>query len=313
MEEMSDRNRADQKGENMREFDFYAPRTVEEFLPLLDQYKDSRDIVAGGTDIVLEFNERAINPAVVMDVTKLKELDYITVDEEYVHIGAITTHAKIAANPYIRENVQILAEACGNVGSPQIRNLGTIGGNVVTSSVAGDGMCAVLTLDANVVLKSVNGAREMKLQDFLNGEGYQRRNAIEANELLTEVYFRKPDKYTASSFRKLGKRKALAISVLGCGMVVHVDADGICTECSMRAGAQARYPLRLKEAEDMLIGKKLTMENMISTLPIIHDIVYESAKTRPSVIYKKEAIQGVFRDNFKKIASRLEATMGGIR
>lgn len=280
---------------------------------MLDKYRDSREIVAGGTDVVLEFNERTVNPDVVLDVTKLKELDYIIVDDENVRIGAIVTHAKIAENPYIKENVPILAEACGSVGSPQIRNLGTLGGNVVTSSVAGDGLCAVLTLDATVVLKSVNGTREMKLQDFLNGEGYQRRNAIESNELLTEIYFKKPDEYCASAFRKLGKRKALAISVLGCGMAVRVDADGICQECSMRAGAQARYPLRLKGAEDMLIGQKLTMENMLATLPVIHDIVYESAKARPSVIYKKEAIQGVFKENFEKITSRLEAAMGGIR
>lgn len=297
----------------MREFDFYAPRTVEEFLSLLDQYKESREIVAGGTDVVLEFNERTIHPAVALDVTKLKELDYIRVDDEFVRIGAITTHAAIADHPYIKENVHVLAEACASVGSPQIRNLGTIGGNVVTSSVAGDGLCAMVTLGATVVLKSVDGTREMSIQDFLDGEGYQRRNAIKNNELLSEIYFKKPDKYCASTFRKLGKRKALAISVLGCGMAVRADENGICQECSMRAGAQARYPLRLKGAEDMLIGKKLTMDNMLATLPVIHDIVYESAKTRPSVIYKKEAIQGVFRENFEKIMSRLTATMGGIQ
>ncbi|MDO4554181.1 MAG: FAD binding domain-containing protein [Lachnospiraceae bacterium] len=297
----------------MKEFDFIAPRTVEEFLPVLDQYKEKAEIVAGGTDIVLEFNERKLNPEVVLDVKKLKELDYIRVDEDYVHIGAVTSHATIAANEYIKENVVILATACGNVGSPQIRNLGTIGGNIATSSVAGDGLCAVLTLDASVVLKSVEGTRVMKLSDFLNGEGYKKINALKANELLTEVFFEKPDKHTATAFYKLGKRKALAISMIGGGMVVKVDDEGICTFASLRAGALGRYPLQLKAAEEFLVGKKLTMDTMMASLPIIHDIVYESAKTRPSVIYKKEAVQGVFHGDFQVIEDQLNKNMGGIR
>ena len=119
----------------MRPFDFYAPTTVVEALTLLDQYKDSVACIAGGTDLTLELNEWKAQPAVVIDLKKLKELDYIKVEDGVVRIGALTSHAEIAANDIIRENVHILYDACRQVGSPQIRNLGTIGGNICQSSV----------------------------------------------------------------------------------------------------------------------------------------------------------------------------------
>ena len=123
----------------MRPFDFYAPTTVVEALTLLDQYKDSVACIAGGTDLTLELNEWKAQPAVVIDLKKLKELDYIKVENGIVRIGALTSHAEVAANDIIRENVHILYDACRQVGSPQIRNLATLGGNICQSSVAGDG------------------------------------------------------------------------------------------------------------------------------------------------------------------------------
>ena len=121
----------------MRPFDFYAPTTVVEALTLLDQYKDSVACIAGGTDLTLELNEWKAQPAVVIDLKKLKELDYIKVENGIVRIGALTSHAEVAANDIIRENVHILYDACRQVGSPQIRNLATLGGNICQSSVAG--------------------------------------------------------------------------------------------------------------------------------------------------------------------------------
>ena len=105
------------------------------------------------------------------------------------------------------------------MGSPQIRNLGTIGGNIAQSSVAGDGLAACVTLNADVTLRSVRGERTMNINDFLAGEGAQKRNILAADELLTEVSFPVPDtKHTATAFYKLAKRKSLAISVIGGGM-----------------------------------------------------------------------------------------------
>ena len=153
----------------MKPFDFYAPTTVDEALALLNQYKDSVAPIAGGTDLTLELNERKASPAVIVDLKKLKELDYIRMEDGKFHIGAMATHAKIAADENIKKYARILHDATRQVGSPQIRNLGTIGGNIAQSSVAGDGLAACVTLNADVTLRSVRGERTMNINDFLAG------------------------------------------------------------------------------------------------------------------------------------------------
>ncbi len=291
----------------MREFDFYSPETVQETLELLDRYQASVAIVAGGTDIVLELNERKIRPAVIINVKKLRELEYIRVEDGKVKLGALTTHAAIAADPYIAEHVKVLHTACIQVGSPQIRNLGTIGGNISTSSVAGDGVSAMATLKASVVLQSVRGRRVMPLTEFFAGEGYDKRNALAADELLTEIFFDEPGPGMATAFYKLAKRKSLAISVIGGGLAVQVDPDGICTDITMRGGCLGRYPLPFTEAEEHIRGKKLTRELLYETLPMLHDKVFEINKARPwSVFYKKESVKGVFHKLFDDVLEQLE-------
>jgi len=290
----------------MRGFDFYAPDCVEDAINLLTKYKQSLAIVAGGTDIVIELNERKINPAVIIDIKKLKSMDYIRLEDTKVRMGALTSFTAIAENDFIKKHVKVLYDAARQVGSPQIRNLGTIGGNLASSSVAGDGLSAMTTLDASVELKSTRGTRVLKLNEFLAGEGVSKRNALKADELLTEVFFDAPDKNTATAFYKLAKRRTLAISVIGGGMLVQVDANRRCTKVSMRGGALARYPLEFVDAQNHLLGKKLALETMQETLPMLHDAVYESAKNRPwSVFYKKESVQGVFNKLFVQVLDQL--------
>lgn len=290
----------------MKEFDFCSPKTIKETLELLSEYKGSAVIVAGGTDIVPEINERKINPSVIIDIKKLNELEYIKEENGKVSVGALTTHAALAEDPYIKEHVQVLHTACGEVGSPQIRNLGTIGGNVVTASVAGDGLCALSVLGASVVLSSVQGTRVMALEEFLSGEGYDKRNALREDEMLTEIFFDMPGEHTATAFYKLARRKSLAISVIGGAMSVSVDENGFCTRVSMRGGCLGRYPLQFEEAEQFLTGKKLNLNVMRQTLPMLHDKVYEINKKRPwSVFYKKESVKGVFDSLFVELLTQL--------
>ena len=185
----------------MRPFDFYAPTTVVEALTLLDQYKDSVACIAGGTDLTLELNEWKAQPAVVIDLKKLKELDYIKVENGIVRIGALTSHAEVAANDIIRENVHILYDACRQVGSPQIRNLATLGGNICQSSVAGDGLAACVTLNADVTIKSVRGERTININEFLSSPD-RKRNILQPDELMTEVSF-PAARYEAHRYRVL--------------------------------------------------------------------------------------------------------------
>ena len=291
----------------MRPFDFFAPTTLVEALELLDQYKEKATVIAGGTDLIIELNEKIAKPEVVVDLKHVAELNYIKVENGVCHIGSMTTHGQIAADETIKKNVSILYDACRQVGSPQIRNLATIGGNICQSSVAGDGFSACVNLNVTLVLVSKDGKREVSIRDFINTGDRARKNDLRIGEILTELYFPLPDtKHTATAFYKLGKRKALAISVIGGGMVVTVDDNGVCTECTMRAGALGRYPMHLKTSEEYLVGKKLSFATMLETLPLMHDQVLEANKARPwSVFYKKESVQGVYKHLFADILRKL--------
>ena len=289
----------------MRPFEFYRPTTVVEALELLDQYKGTAAVIAGGTDLVLELNEKKAQPAVVIDLKHIPELNYIKFENGVAHIGSMTTHGEIAADKTIEKYVSILHDACRQVGSPQIRNLATIGGNLCQSSVAGDGVAACANLNVTLVLRSKNGERQIAFRDFL-AKGQNGKNTIEPDELLIEFFFPLPDiTHTATAFYKLGKRKALAISVIAAGMIVTVDDNGVCTECTMRAGAMSRYPQHYKGCEEYLVGKKLSWETMLGCLPIMHDQVFEANKARASVFYKKESIQGVYKHVFADILRKL--------
>ena len=164
-----------------------------------------------------------------------------------------------------------------------------------------------MTLNADVTLRSVRGERTMNINEFLAGEGKEKRNILAADELLTEITFPVPDlKHTATAFYKLAKRKSLAISVIAGGLVVSVDDDGVCTYASMRAGALGRYPMHFATSEQYLVGKKLSYATMLETLPIMHDQVLEANKSRPwSVFYKKEGVQGVFKKLFADVLGQL--------
>lgn len=122
----------------MKPFTYHAPVTVAEAAALLDRYQDSVAVVAGGTDVVIELNEKQKTPAHVVDISKLKELRYVKEEDGMVKLGALNTFTELENNPYIQEKLPALIETVSHVGSPQIQDLGTIGGNVVNASVAGD-------------------------------------------------------------------------------------------------------------------------------------------------------------------------------
>ena len=129
----------------MKPFVYHAPTTVAEAVELLEKYQDSCAVVAGGTDVVIELNERHKTPEHVISISKLNELRYVKEEDGLVKIGALTTFTDLENNPYVKEKLPAMYETVIHVGSPQIRNLGTIGGNVVNASVAGDSPTTLVT------------------------------------------------------------------------------------------------------------------------------------------------------------------------
>ncbi len=286
----------------MKPFTYHAPVTVAEAAALLDRYQDSVAVVAGGTDVVIELNEKQKTPAHVVDISKLKELRYVKEEDGMVKLGALNTFTELENNPYIQEKLPALIETVSHVGSPQIRNLGTIGGNVVNASVAGDSPTVFLAYGAQVVLQSVQGERVMTLEDFNKGPG---NCQIRPNELLTEIRFPALTADEAVGYFKIGKRKSLAIVVLAVSMYIRRTADNHVGDCRVILGAVSKHPMRVPALEQQVRGLELTEESLYETLPLFTDAVQAAIPTRASVIYKREGVRGAARRCFDQILLQL--------
>lgn len=285
----------------MKAFTYHAPTTVAEAVSMLEQYQESCTVVAGGTDVVIELNEGHKTPDHVIDIKKINELHYVKEEDGLVKLGALSTFDELENNAYVREHLPALTETASHVGSPQIRNLGTIGGNVVNASVAGDSPTTFLTFGASVVLKSAKGERIMTIEDFNKGPG---NCAIRPDELLTEVRFPVFGADEAVGYFKIGKRKSLAIVVLAVSIYVKRTADNKIDDCRVVLGAVSKHPMRSAELEAALKGRELSEKSLSETLPLFTNAVQAAIPTRPSVVYKREGVRGAARQCFNQILSQ---------
>lgn len=233
----------------------FTPLRLEQALHFLHSYGDETTILAGGTDILVRYYDRLYELNRVLNICELDELKYIKVFEDRIEIGSLVTHAQLEESAIILNNAPFLAEAASEVGSPQIRNRGTIGGNVANSSPAGDTLPPLLALDARVRLLSLDrGERVVPLSEFLTGPG---RNVAKKDELITGFSFPILPEIYQGTFFKLGYRKALAIATINGAVLMSVEGEQV-SDCRIVMGAVAPTPVRAKLAEEILKGKALS-------------------------------------------------------
>ncbi len=194
-------------------------------------------------------------PAKVVDLSALRELEEITEDEDTVRLGALVTHGQVVESGVTRRYLPLLVQGCATVGSPQIRNRGTLGGNIVNASPAGDTVPPLVALGAKVVLRSAAGQRELKLEEFITGPG---RNQLRPDEILTAVVVDKTKPGERSRYRKLGRRSTLAVSIVS--VAVRFEFDGqtkTCRHPAVAFGAVTPVVRRIGELEDLLVATTL--------------------------------------------------------
>ena len=273
----------------MQAIEYFRPSTVSEALAFLSHSPAKTKILAGGTDLVIQLRERAVEPDFIVDLANVKGLRGIESDGRNITIGSMVTFNELEQNPLILKCLPILARAAASVGSPQIRNMATIGGNIANAAAAADSIPALLALEAKLNLVSAGGSREVALEDILLGIN---RTAIEPQELLTKIIVPIPQGKTFSSFIKIGRRKALAIARLNLGLVVKMDSSKLVEKATLAVGAVGTTAYRVKEVEEFLQSKQLTDEVIAGAGEMILQVVAAKLGSRPTAPYKKKIAKG---------------------
>jgi carbon-monoxide dehydrogenase medium subunit len=230
-------------------FEFHAPQTIDAAIELANQHGETARFIAGGTDLVIQIKRKRLDPQHLISLAGLG-LDTIRETESELMIGATTTHNDVVFHPAFQKHLVALAEASAVVGGRQIRNVATVGGNIVNASPAADLVPVLLTLDATVDLVGVIGARSMSIDDFLLDRGQTDRRV---DEVLTAVRFAKPPTASATAFVKGGRRKAMEISVV-C-VAAHLAgprAGGGYDKVRLAIGAAASRTFRPIHAEQLV-------------------------------------------------------------
>ena len=233
-------------------FDYFAPKTIEEALQLLEQHGEDAKILSGGHSLIPVLKLRLASPGVVIDIGRIAELKTIKVDGSTISIGANVTHAEIAANADLKTHCPLLTETAAQIGDQQVRNRGTIGGSLTHADPAADWPAAILALDAEIVARSSQGTRTIKAANFFLD---LMTSAVESDEIVTEIRIAKPAQPAASVYLKV-PQSASGFAVVGVAAQLKVT-NGKCETASIGVTGLAPKAFRATSVEAALVGKAL--------------------------------------------------------
>lgn len=287
----------------MKKFKIAQPQSLDQVTSLLSQEKIGYSLMAGGTDLLDEIKNKILAPEIVIDLNSVPDLTTIRSDKTHVSVGAMTSIADLAENPIVQEQFPGLVEAALSLASPQLRNVGTVGGNLCQRprcwyyrdpdticrkkggnrcyalqgrnryhAIFGGGICyivhpsdlapALISLDADVTINGPSGKKQiLKLEDFftLPQKNAQKEHILEPNQIVSEIRIPLPKKGATSAYYKFKERGTWDFAVVSAALSGMVS-NGVFTDLKIVLGGVAPIPWRLKKAEDLIRGKKLSEE-----------------------------------------------------
>jgi CO/xanthine dehydrogenase FAD-binding subunit len=259
------------------------PRSMEELWSGLAEFPEAV-VYAGGTDLLVQMRSGLVHPRALICLERIEALRGISENGEYLHIGACTTHAQLLDDSRLKTQLPVLWQAVRHLGSPPIRAMGTIGGNICTASPAGDTLPPLYVLRAEVELASSNGRRRMPTRDFIQGPGQVRRTQ---GEILTGVWVPKPQENFCHHFEKVGQRNALACSLVSLAALLKVSEVGVVERVALAWGSVGPGIVMSSEVENALLGQKLTRATLEAAADIARKAVSPIDDVRASGDYRR--------------------------
>ena len=278
-------------GRDLRIKKYFQPQGIQETLDILSEYDGSARLIAGGTDVIPQLRKGVLETEVLVDITRLPGLDYISFDKNMIRMGGLVTHGQICSSPLIKEKAALLAQGSGSVGSPQIRNVATLAGNLVSGEPAADGAIPLLALNASVKVVSNKNSKEIPLTEFFLGKG---KTAIDPHrEMMTEIKFAALKKNQGGCYIRLSKRKALSLPILALACIVTTDSTRRTVEdLNVALGPVAPIPFRAIKTEETIRGSLISP----NLLEIASQVASEESSPRTSALrgsqeYRKEMVK----------------------
>jgi len=284
----------------MISYEFLTNKKIEEALDYLDKFSKVQ-ILAGGTDLLVNIHKespRLPHFDYLLDISNIPELKFITLVKNFIEIGPLVTHFRLIEEPLIKGNFPILSTAAQTIGSVQIRNRGTIGGNIVNASPAADLLPPLISLKAEVVLTSKKSERILSLEKFLTGPY---KTKLQANELLTKIKIPLLGDGYYTDFQKIGRRKALSIARLNLALVTKIDEKGVFHDTRVVPGSATPYPQSFPVTEESVNGKSIFNIDLEEIGEIVSKEMVSITGERWSTPYKKPAIATLIKRALEKI------------
>jgi CO/xanthine dehydrogenase FAD-binding subunit len=257
----------------MENFEYFEPKTLKETVLLLVKYKKGAKLLAGGTDLMIGMKDGFVRPKCLINLKKIKGLDKISYSKkEGLSIGSLVTWTNILSSKPIHQYYPILREAASLIGCPQIRNMGTIGGNICHASPSADSAPALMVYGAQCVIAGPGKNRAIPIEEIFSGV---QKISLKQGEILTGFHIPTPDTESKGCYLKFSPRRAMDLPIVGVGVLV-TASNGTFQDVKIALGAVAPTPIRARRAESFLFGKpvndqsirKAAEEAMMESKPI---------------------------------------------
>jgi CO/xanthine dehydrogenase FAD-binding subunit len=280
-------------------FEYYAPHSLEEALSFLDNRREKAKVLAGGTDLIVQMKNGNARPAILVDAKKIPELNRLELDDgKSLYIGAAVALSKIVAFPPVKERFGVLYQACSIIGSLQLRNRGTIGGNICNAAPSADTAPPLLCLGAKAIVARLGGNRKVPLGSFFHGPG---KTALAPNELLVGIEVPAPPPHSSGCYLRHTPRQDMDIAVVCvASFLVLASQKNLCQEARIALGAVAPTPIRVPQAEAILTGRVLTEEAIEETAEKVTEAARPISDMRGSAGYRKELVRLLTRRTLKR-------------